>query len=69
MPRAIGRAAEVLSPRRGMRAGRQIQMLGFTLAGLLCRVLAVLKLTIEVHWSWYRVLILCGWSWAITLCT
>jgi hypothetical protein len=40
-----------------MRAGQQIQSLGFTLAGLLCLVLVVLKLTIEVHWSWYRVLI------------
>ena len=37
--------------------GRQIQMLGFYLAGSLCLVLAVLKLTIEVHWSWYRVLL------------
>ena len=36
---------------------QQIQMLGFYLAGFLCLVLAVLKLTIEGHWSWLRVLI------------
>jgi hypothetical protein len=36
--------------------GQQIQTLGFYLAGFLCLVLAVLKLTIEVHWSWWRVL-------------
>jgi hypothetical protein len=34
---------------------QQIQMLGFYLAGFLCLVLAVLKLTIEVHW--WRVLL------------
>jgi hypothetical protein len=32
--------------------GRQIQTLGLYLAGFLCLVLAVLKLTIEGHWSW-----------------
>ena len=37
--------------------GRQTQMLGVYLAGSLCLVLAVLKLTIEVHWSWWRVLL------------
>jgi hypothetical protein len=30
---------------------------GFRLAGLLCVGLAVLKLTTEGHWSWWRVLI------------
>jgi len=35
----------------------QIQVLGFYLAGFLCLVLAVLKLTIEGHWSWWRVLL------------
>jgi hypothetical protein len=34
----------------------QFQMLGFYLAGFLCLALAVLKLTIEGHWSWWRVL-------------
>ena len=34
-----------------------IQMLGFSLAGFLCVALAVLKLTSEVHWSWWRVLL------------
>ena len=29
---------------------------GFCWAGLLCLVLAVLKLTEEAHWSWWRVL-------------
>jgi hypothetical protein len=36
---------------------QQIQVLGFYLAGFLCLVLAVLKLTIERHWSWWRVLL------------
>ena len=36
---------------------QQIQMLGFYLAGFLCLVLAVLKLTIEGHWSWWRVFV------------
>ena len=36
---------------------QQIQVLGFYLAGFLCLVLAVLKLTIEGHWSWWRVLL------------
>ena len=37
--------------------GQQIQMLGFYLAGFLSLVLGVLKLTIEGHWSWWRVLL------------
>ena len=36
---------------------RPIQALGFYLAGFLCVVFAVLKLTSEVHWSWWRVLL------------
>ena len=36
---------------------RQIQMRGFSLAAFLCVALAVLKLTSEVHWSWWRVLL------------
>jgi hypothetical protein len=36
---------------------QRIQMLGFYLAEFLCLVIAVLKLTIEGHWSWLRVLI------------
>ena len=35
--------------------GRQIQATGFYLCGFLCLVLAVLKLTAAVHWSWWRV--------------
>ena len=35
----------------------QIQVLGFYVAGFLCLVLAVLKLTIAGHWSWWRVLL------------
>jgi hypothetical protein len=39
-----------------MRVGQQpIQLPGFCLAGLLCVGLAVLKLTTEGHWSWWRV--------------
>jgi hypothetical protein len=37
--------------------GSQFQMRGFYLAGILCLLLAVLKLTIEGHWSWWRVLL------------
>ena len=41
-----------------MRAGQQsIQWSGFYLAGWLCLGLAVLKLTIEGRWSWWRVLL------------
>jgi hypothetical protein len=34
-----------------------IQLLGFYVAGLLCAGMAVLKLTVEGHWSWWRVLL------------
>jgi hypothetical protein len=37
--------------------GKQIQTAGFYLSGALCFVLAILKLTIAVHWSWWRVLL------------
>jgi hypothetical protein len=41
-----------------MRVGQQpIQWSGFCLAGLLCVGLAVVKLTTEGHWSWWRVLL------------
>jgi hypothetical protein len=30
---------------------------GFRLAGLLCLGLAIVKLTLESHWSWWRVLL------------
>ena len=33
------------------------ELAGFCWAGLLCLVLAVLKLTGEAHWSWWRVLL------------
>jgi hypothetical protein len=36
---------------------QQIQTAGFYLSGVLCFILAVLKLTIAVHWSWWRVLL------------
>jgi hypothetical protein len=36
---------------------QQIQMLGFWLAAALCLASVVLKLTGEVHWSWWRVLL------------
>ncbi len=57
MQGAIGWAAQVLLPRGGIRVRQQFQMLGFYWAGFLCLVLAVLKLTIEGHWSWWRVLL------------
>ena len=37
--------------------GSQFQMLGFYLAGFLCLILAVFKLTVEGHGSWWRVLL------------
>ena len=33
------------------------QPAGFCCSGFLCLVLAVLKLTVERHWSWWRVLL------------
>jgi hypothetical protein len=57
MRRAVGWAAQVLPPSGGLRVGSQFQMLGFYWAGFLCLLLAVLKLTIEGHWSWWRVLL------------
>ena len=43
--------------RKSLDMQRPIQMLGFSLAAFLCVALAVLKLTSEVHWSWWRVLL------------
>jgi hypothetical protein len=41
-----------------MNIGQQpIQLVGFYVAGLLCLGAAVLKLTIQGHWSWWRVLL------------
>jgi hypothetical protein len=41
-----------------MSIGQQpIQLLGFYVAGVLCVGMAVLKLTVEGHWSWWRVLL------------
>ncbi len=37
--------------------GQQVKTAGFYLSGVLCFVLAALKLTIAVHWSWWRVLL------------
>jgi glucan phosphoethanolaminetransferase (alkaline phosphatase superfamily) len=55
MPGATGRVAQVLSSAGSVGLGRQIQAAGFYLAGLLCLVFAVLKLTGAAHWSWWRV--------------
>ncbi len=38
----------------------EIQWAGFWLAGLLCVVLAVVKLTLALPWSWWRVLLPLG---------
>jgi hypothetical protein len=40
-----------------MSAGSKFQMLGLYLAGIVCLMLAVLKLTIQGQWSWWRVLL------------
>ena len=34
-----------------------IQPTGFYWAGFLCLILGVLKLTLETHWSWWRVML------------
>src|SRR5436305_6103436 len=53
-----GREPQVLSPKSGMRIGRQpIQWPSVYLTGLLCVGSAVVKLTAEGHWSWWRVLL------------
>ena len=57
MRRAVRWAAQILSPSGDLRVGSQFQMLGFYWAGFLCLLLAGLKLTIEGHWSWWRVLL------------
>ena len=57
MPGAIGRATQILSPAGGLNVGSSIQLLGVNLAGFFCLALAVLKLTMTVHWSWWRVLL------------
>src|SRR5262245_19054130 len=57
MPGAIGRTPQVLSPAGGLNVRSSIQLLGVYLAGFFCLALAVLKLTIAVHWSWWRVLL------------
>jgi hypothetical protein len=50
-----------------MSIGQQpIQLLGFYVAGMLCLGSAVLKLTLEGHWSWWRVLLPLWKCWAIT---
>jgi hypothetical protein len=41
-------------------AQEPIQLSGFYVAGFFCVVAAVLKLTIERHWSWWRVLLPLG---------
>src|SRR5215472_19030425 len=59
MSGAVGWAVEVLPPGGGMsvRMDQQIWPGGFYVVGFLSLVLVVLKLTIEVHWSWWRVLL------------
>ena len=55
MPAAAGWAAQVLSPGGGLKWRSRWSPLGFCLSGLLCLVLAVLKLAGGAHWSWWRV--------------
>jgi hypothetical protein len=44
----IGRRPEV---------AKALQPAGFYWSGFLCLVLAVFKLTMEAHWSWWRVVL------------
>ena len=55
--------------RRRHKVGRQIQATGFYLSGLLSLVLAVLKVTLAVHWSWWRVLLPIWVFWGHQGCT
>jgi len=59
MSGAIGRTTQVLLSAGSMRsrADNPIQTAGFYLAGFLSVVLAVLKLTAMVDWSWWRVML------------
>jgi hypothetical protein len=59
MSGAMGPAVEVSSTGGGLSARRhqRIQSEGFYLFGFFSLVLVVLKLTIQVHWSWWRVLL------------
>jgi hypothetical protein len=36
---------------------QSVQPAGFYWSGFLCMILAVLKLTVEAHWSWWRILL------------
>jgi hypothetical protein len=36
---------------------QQFQLLGFYWVGFLCLMLAILKLTVQGQWSWWRVLL------------
>ncbi len=49
--------------RRRHKVGRQNQATGLYLSGLLSLVLAVLKVTLAVRWSWWRVLMPIGVFW------
>ena len=46
-----GRRPEVAQP---------LEPAGFYWSGFLCLILAVLKLTLEAHWSWWRVTAVVG---------
>ena len=54
MPRAVGRATQVLSPGGGLRWGSRSRppdlLVRISLPGV-----RVLKLRVERHWSWWRV--------------
>lgn len=62
MSAAIGRSPEVLPSAGGMsiRAAPQIQPTGFYVSGFLSLVLAGLKLTAMVNWSWWRIMLPLG---------
>jgi hypothetical protein len=58
MSEQTGWAAELLLPRSRMRDEQgPLQWQGFRLAGLLCLGVAIVKLTLEKQWSWWRVLL------------
>src|SRR5215475_15143171 len=43
--------------RRRPDVAKPLELAGFWWSGLVCLILAVLKLTVEAHWSWWRVLL------------
>jgi hypothetical protein len=55
MSGAVGWATQVVSSGGGIRGDKMISLTGFYGAVILSLILGGLKLTVEAHWSWWRV--------------